>query len=122
MRKMEFDTPEDRVAYKKAWMKAYRQRNKAKLSHQNKLKQRSTRAANKAKAIEYLGGSCSRCGLVTEHTCVYDFHHTDTVGKEADPGALMHYAWSRIQKELDKCVLLCANCHRIEHEKDLTNE
>ena len=102
----------------KAYMKKYRQENKEKLALVSKLKQRKTRAANKARAVSYLGGECRHCGLVTDHLAVYDFHHIDMKEKEADPGSLLHYSWTRIQKELDKCILLCANCHRIEHEKD----
>lgn len=103
---------------KDSYMKKYRQDNKARLSEISKLKQRKTRAANKVKSVEYLGGSCKHCGLVSERLCVYDFHHIDMNEKEADPGSLLHYSWERIKKELDKCILLCANCHRIEHEKD----
>jgi hypothetical protein len=25
------------------------------------------------------------------------------------------YGWKTIMKEIDKCVALCSNCHRIEH-------
>lgn len=116
--KKKFDNDEERQAYKKAWMKEYRQRNKIKLGLVSKLKQQKTRLANKQKAIAYLGGCCKHCGLVTNHLSVYDFHHVNKEEKESDPGSLLHYSWSRIQKELDKCILLCANCHRIEHEKD----
>lgn len=105
-------------ADKKAYMKKYRQDNKIRLTEISKLKQRKTRATNKAKAVKYLGGCCKHCGLVSTYLGVYDFHHIDMSEKEADPGSLLHYRWERIQKELDKCILLCANCHRIEHEKD----
>lgn len=116
--KKKFNSEEERVANKQAYMRQYRQDNKVKLTEVSKLKQRKTRATNKAKAVEYLGGKCTHCDLVSTHLCVYDFHHVDMNEKEADPGSLLHYSWTRIQKELDKCILLCANCHRIEHEKD----
>lgn len=99
-------------------MRQYRQTHKVKLAAVSKLKQQKTRALNKAKAVEYLGGKCVHCGLVSDKLCVYDFHHINPKEKEADPGSLLHYSWKRIQEELDKCILLCANCHRIEHEKD----
>lgn len=116
--KKKFDNEEDRQAYKKAWMKEYRQRNKDKLYAIDKERTQQRRKLNKQKAVEYLGGCCKNCGLVTDHLCVYDFHHVNKEEKEADPGSLLHYSWNKIQKELDKCILLCANCHRIEHEKD----
>ena len=72
------------------------------------------RRGAKVRSVEYLGGACMHCGGVF-HPAVYDFHHTDPTVKEADPGSLMGRKWERIAEELDKCVLLCANCHRMEH-------
>lgn len=116
--KKKFASEEERQAYKKDWMKNYREVNKEKLYAADKIRTQERRVANKLKAIEYLGGKCVHCGIVSEHRSIYDFHHLNREEKEADPGSLLHYSWSRIQKELDKCILLCANCHRIEHEKD----
>ena len=44
-----------------------------------------------------------------------DFHHLDENKK--DPGFANLKTWSmkRINEELDKCIVLCANCHRIRH-------
>lgn len=72
------------------------------------------RRDNKIKAIDYKGGLCARCGGKF-HAAVYDFHHVNLEEKEADPGSLMHRTWERIKEELDKCILLCANCHRLTH-------
>jgi len=45
-----------------------------------------------------------------------DFHHIDEKTKQFDLSSRgLTRAWSRIQIELDKCVLLCANCHREIH-------
>lgn len=99
-------------------MKKYRERNKTKLSEQNQIKTQERRKRNKQKAVDYLGGKCLHCATAYENNSVYDFHHVDTTTKEADPGSLLHYSWKRIVKELDKCILLCANCHRIEHNKE----
>ena len=103
---------------RKAYMLQYRKDNKEKLATNDKQRTQERRVSNKLKAIEYLGGKCQHCGIVSKHRSIYDFHHLDTTEKEADPGSLMHHSWTKIQKELDKCILLCANCHRIEHEKD----
>jgi len=103
---------------KQEYMRKYRAVNKEKLAAQDKKKTQERRVKNKLKAIEYLGGKCAHCGIVSEHRGIYDFHHIDSAGKKADPGSLMHYSWKRIQQELDKCILLCANCHRIEHGKE----
>jgi hypothetical protein len=71
----------------------------------------------KRKAVEYLGGQCVDCGLRTEVVAVYDFHHVRSDEKEMSIARMLKMTknWERIQEELDKCVLLCANCHRIRH-------
>ena len=76
------------------------------------------RRDNKLKAIKYKGNRCARC-QGEFHPAVYDFHHIDMETKEADPGSLMHRKWSRLKIELDKCILLCANCHRLTHAEVL---
>lgn len=67
-------------------------------------------------AVEYKGGKCERCGY---HKCIdaLDFHHLDTSIKEFGIGSGSTKAWEIVKKELDKCELLCANCHREEHFK-----
>ena len=68
----------------------------------------------KDKAIEYLGGVCWRCEEVYDRV-VYDFHHIVPATKEYEWGTLKKRKWKTIKKELDKCILLCANCHRLAH-------
>jgi len=65
-------------------------------------------------AINYLGGVCIDCKQ-PYHPAVYQFHHIDPQTKDFswDKGRLR--SLSSVKKELDKCVLLCANCHAIRH-------
>lgn len=79
-------------------------------------KQAERTRANKAKAIEYLGGACQKCGGIF-HMSVYDFHHRDPSEKEFEPCRLKFYSWGKLKIELDKCDLLCSNCHREIHYK-----
>lgn len=69
----------------------------------------------KAMAIVYKGGKCVICGY---NRCVnaLDFHHLnpDEKGFGLSVKGLTR-AWSRIKAETDKCVLICANCHREIH-------
>lgn len=69
----------------------------------------------KIQAVNYLGNSCVDCNNVYDF-CVYDFHHIDPSQKDF---AISDNAksFAKIKPELDKCVLLCANCHRIRHYK-----
>lgn len=71
----------------------------------------------KSMAIEYKGGSCNLCGY---KRCVeaLEFHHIDDSKKEFALGQHgLTRSWERVQKELDKCQLLCSNCHREVHAK-----
>lgn len=66
-------------------------------------------------AIEYLGGRCSRCGY---DRCMeaLEIHHLESSHKDfgiSDKGYTR--SWNRVQEELEKCELLCANCHREVH-------
>jgi hypothetical protein len=73
------------------------------------------RAKVKMMAIAYKGGRCETCGY---NKCVeaLEFHHKDPTQKDFGIGANTHNkAWVVIQAELDKCLMLCANCHREEH-------
>ena len=74
------------------------------------------RNAKKDKAIEYLGGKCWRCEAVFDRD-VYDFHHIVPSAKKYDWNTLKRRKWDTIKKELDICVLLCANCHRLAHRE-----
>jgi len=67
------------------------------------------------KAIDYKGGHCQVCGYSNCREAL-EFHHLDAHWKDfgiSDRGYTR--SWTRIVKELDKCVLLCANCHREVH-------
>lgn len=66
--------------------------------------------------VEALGGCCQKCGEVFP-LAVYDFHH-HSGEKEANPSEIIgNGSLESIAKEISKCTLLCANCHRIEHAK-----
>lgn len=72
----------------------------------------------KQQAINYLGGKCFDCGLI-DIPEVYDFHHKDPSKKDFTLAKRNNRSFKAIQKELDKCILLCAICHRKRHAKDL---
>ena len=66
-------------------------------------------------AIEYKGGRYQRCGY---NSCIeaLEFHHNDSSGKDfsiSEKGYTR--SWAKVKEELDKCMLLCANCHRETH-------
>lgn len=69
----------------------------------------------KLEAIQYKGGECLDCSLKNAPYPVYEFHHLDPSKKDVDWTKLRLRSSKAIKAELDKCVLLCANCHRIRH-------
>lgn len=70
------------------------------------------RAKIKQMAIDYKGGKCYLCGY-DKCTSALEFHH---INPEEKLFSISHEgttrSWESVKKELDKCVLLCSNCHR----------
>lgn len=79
--------------------------------HGNRLKE------IKIKMITYKGGKCVDCELNHKdtHYCVFDFHHLDPKTKDPNFNRIKYQNWDKIKEEIDKCVLLCSNCHRLRH-------
>lgn len=70
----------------------------------------------KEKCLRYLGGKkCNECGVSHLPIKAYDFHHYKGP-KEYNISEMINrnMPWKLIKKELDKCVVLCANCHRVK--------
>lgn len=72
----------------------------------------------KIKCIEYKGNECKKCKLKYNGTNAYafDFHHIDPKEKDFYPTA-RNRNFEIVKKELDKCDLLCAICHREQHSE-----
>lgn len=71
-------------------------------------------------AIQYKGSNCVDCNLSYPSTPypVFEFHHLDPSEKDLDWSKIRLTSKDKMKSELDKCVLLCANCHRIRHFKE----
>ena len=70
----------------------------------------------KIKSVEYKGGCCVRCGY-DKYYGALDFHHLDPSQKDFNLGNCKLTNFEKIKSELDKCILVCSNCHReIHHE------
>ena len=76
---------------------------------------RIRRYRTKKKAVEYLGGVCVNCGW-SGNIAAFEFHHINDK-KEFAIGSASNKSWKIVEKELDKCELLCSICHRIKHSK-----
>lgn len=66
-------------------------------------------------SVEYKGGHCIICGY---NRCMsaLEFHHLDQNKKDFSISVNGYtMSWEKIKNELDKCVCVCANCHREIH-------
>lgn len=76
------------------------------------------RRAMKKEAIKRLGGACQKCGY---NKCIraLNFHHRDPEKKEFGLSCSgITHSWDKYWEEVQKCDLLCANCHAEEHEEN----
>jgi hypothetical protein len=64
-------------------------------------------------ALEYKGGKCVFCGYA-KCSKALDFHHLGDKKFGLSERGLTR-SWEIIKAELDKCILVCANCHRELH-------
>lgn len=67
-------------------------------------------------AIDSKGGCCSKCGYKKCFSAL-EFHHIDPSTKKFELNArtLLSKSAIDVKTELEKCILLCANCHRELH-------
>ena len=68
-------------------------------------------------AIKYKGGKCQLCGYKRCEDAL-EFHHVSPSKKDfgVSKDGLTR-SWEKVQKEIDKCILVCANCHRELHNQ-----
>lgn len=91
--------------------------------HNNKEKMLSQSAAwkkiQKDKINEFKDScSCLKCG--ESRNWLLDFHHTDPTKKDFQISQGERFGWMKVKKEIDKCVVLCSNCHRDFHYQEKT--
>lgn len=93
-------------------------RKKARLTLTRQKRERTRR--NKQDCIDYLGGECRSCGY-KKSTYALTFHHRDKSEKEGVVAVMIQnlsFKNQKLKRELDKCDLLCFNCHMELHGDD----
>jgi hypothetical protein len=69
----------------------------------------------KQKCVEYKGNKCMICGY-SKYIGALEFHHRDATKKDFQVSKIKNHKWNEyIINELDKCDLLCSNCHKEIH-------
>ena len=77
---------------------------------------RKRRKVVKLLSVAFKGGVCESCGY---DRCVkaLEFHHLNPEEKEFSISRdITKISWVKLKLELEKCVMLCANCHREKHD------
>ena len=76
-----------------------------------------TRRRNKIRLVEYKGGKCEICGY---NKCIdaLEFHHLNPEEKDFGLSCGDTRSLERLKVEADKCIMVCANCHREIHAKE----
>lgn len=74
------------------------------------------RRAIKKALIEYKGGKCYRCGY-NKSTRALEFHHLDPSEKDFGISKCITKSMASLKQEVDKCILVCSNCHAEIHEE-----
>ena len=97
--------------------KAYKKKWNTEFYKKNKKKEIARVAIRKAKLRDWLDQyrsaiTCQKCG--ENHPACLDFHHQDPSTKDFSLGDARAMGWGkkRLLAEIQKCVVVCANCHR----------
>lgn len=81
----------------------------------NVNKQRRKRGdKHKKQLIAYKGGKCQICGY-NDCIAALDFHHVKREKKFDIGRGGGCYSLRKLKEEVDKCILVCSNCHRKIH-------
>ena len=105
-----FQTEERRREWERNWYKTIGKEKRTAANKRWERKKMDEFRALKAKL------KCNRCP--ENHIACLEFHHIDPTEKEGNIGQICrNYSTKRLLKEIEKCEILCANCHRKEHYK-----
>ena len=102
-----------------AYLRKYRKIDEVRKRIQDKKKDKCRK--RKVSIINSLGGRCCKCGIKYngKNSCIFQLHHRNPKEKETTIAhAVNCYSDKRLELEVKKCDLLCANCHFIVHVKN----
>jgi len=78
----------------------------------------------KLELIKYKGNKCEKCGY-NKNYAVLQFHHLDPLAKEGTVSNMIQQtkiSLDEIKLEVDKCILVCSNCHDEIHNPSWDRE
>ena len=86
-------------------------------------KQKMRHVSRKQELINLMGGKCTMCGYNKNYAAL-DFHHVHPEEKSfpLDARHLSNCSVKSLIEEANKCILLCANCHRELHNPEFEKD
>jgi hypothetical protein len=98
----------------KEYGKLHYQKNKATYIHRAKIFNKHQAERNQQNLFDYLKSKkCVDCG--NDDIRVLEFDHKEGLDKIDNIGNMIYrYSWKAVLKEIGKCEIRCANCHRIK--------
>ena len=89
------------------------------LTFQSYAAQQKRGRQRKINLVKLSGGRCEKCGY-GKNFAALEFHHLNPATKsfQLDLRSLSNRKWDAILKEVEKCILLCSNCHSELHNPD----
>lgn len=106
--------------YYKKNLKKMREKNRTRyLKNKEIIKQERTKIYEELIELNLLT-DCIICGFSKEKYIVIDFHHIEPENKKFAVSQLIKIKSRKkdLLEEIKKCVCMCANCHRLFHDKD----
>lgn len=116
---MAFKDDDARRAYFREYNKGWYRRHKKRLLEKRKERNEELRQWLRHYKSKL---SCLKCG--ESHPACLQFHHRDRAGKSFDVGSIIgrgDLSVQRLLREIEKCDVLCGNCHAILHWKETHN-
>jgi len=113
---MPYKNVDEQREYNRAYGRDYYKRNRQHLLSKQAEKNKKLREKQRRWLIDYKRGlACVRCG--ENYPAVLQFHHRNHEEKEFEIGlyTALGFSKARLLAELEKCDVLCANCHAKEH-------
>ena len=115
---MPYKDPEQRKQHRKDYYQKtkkqaheYYSQNKQKYRERNlKTRSRNTEFVNQYK----LEKGCNKCGY-KEYACALDFHHLHSKNENVARLSKSCHSLESLTEEMNKCIVLCANCHIVQH-------
>lgn len=111
---MPYKDPETRKRKHKEYSRKHYEANTAEIIKKTADKKRQL----KAEWVEFKASlACSKCGF--NHPAALDFHHEDPSQKDREVSYyLKNGQFAKAYEEIKKCIILCANCHRVHHHQE----